>query len=97
GDSGVRAIPADTSTTASANGTPSTTALLASKPVQCPRYEYRSQSSDLADNIWATSATCATATEVVAAAPDRPASPTAYDASGFSCSPGLQTQPQGGG
>jgi hypothetical protein len=66
-------------------------------PLACPPVAYRPQSSDLADNISALDTDCSTATGVVAAAPDRPHAGQAYQADGFDCRPGPESEPPGGG
>lgn len=72
---------------------PTTTAAVTS----CGTYAFAPQSSDLANNISVVGATCSTAKAVVAAAPDRPNTGSAYSAKGFRCDPGPETQPPGGG
>jgi len=64
--------------------------------VTCADVAYRPQ-SDLAADIQATATTCAVATAVVTAAPDRPNSGLPYSSGGFACVAGPGTQPLGGG
>jgi hypothetical protein len=65
----------------------------------CPDYDFRPQSSDVANNITASATTCQVARSVVAAGPDTtsPNFGKGYAAAGFTCTAGSEFQPPGGG